>query len=252
MKGGRWVRGVDALVKELGMVVQPKQVLLIYGQPMVGKSTLAAILARWWAQGHDSNVVVLGLETAYGEEEYVEFISQYLKGVKFRIVTFDTVQNAMSSVLRRAYMGLVHGAGAVILDSVSAFGDALASDLVAKMGTVEQRVVAARVSPIIKYVVMGVREVAVRRGGIGIVIAHAGSTAGTSKYRGLTDWRPSLSIKAGHYVSYELLLEVWEKKPEYRTLTIVAARNRPWLDGNSVLMRFAENDVEVYTKGEEK
>jgi len=249
----RWIRGAENLIHSLGIDLQPKQVVLIYGLPMVGKSVLSAILARWWAQKHDSNVTILALETAYGEEDYMQFIQRFLQGSKFSIYVYDDIEKAQHVLLSMRYMSSVHGAGAVVIDSISALADAMASYVISKTGSTEPRVIAARVSPLLRMIVRGLREVVVRRGGLGIVVAHAGSTAGTGKYRGIADWRPSLAVRAAHYITYELLLEIWERNKEYRKLTVVAARNRPWIEGNSVLFRFTENDVEIYVKkGEEE
>jgi len=249
----RWLSGVEALLQTLGIDLQPKQVVLIYGQPMVGKSVLSALIAKWWALKRDSNVVIVGLETAYGEEDYVNFISKFLEGAKFNILMYDDVQKAVSVLSTGRYISAVHGAGVVVIDSVSALADAIAGQVVEKTGSLEPRVIAARVSPILRLIVRALRDVVVRRGGLGIVVAHAGSTAGTSKYRGIVDWRPSLATRCAHYISYELLLEIYEKKRDYRRVTVVAARNRPWIEGNSTLFRFRENDIEVLAKsGEEE
>ena len=248
---GRWLKGVGHLWGALGFEPLPKHVLLIYGEPMVGKSTLAAAIARWWAQRHNTNVTVIGTEASYYEEDFAEVLGRYLGDVKASVLTYTDRNVALRVLLGKRYMSQVHNMGAVIIDSISAITDDVAVEVVMSTGSIEQRPISSRAAPVGRYIVKILKDVVVARNGLGIVIAHAGSTAGTGKYRGVSDYRPSLAIRCGHYVSYMLHLGFWERNREYRKLTVVAARSRPWLEGRSALFRFAENDVEVYVREEQ-
>jgi hypothetical protein len=57
------------------------------------------------------------------------------------------------------------------------------------------------------------------------------------------DLKPSLAMRAGHYIDYELLLTVEEDGT--RVLTVVASRVTPWAEGRQLMLRFTKGGVEV-------
>ena len=250
------------LLAKLGIKLEPGQVMLIYGPPMVGKSSLACIIARYWVKSiyqlrmkdmgievkEEPNILLIGTELAYQEPSYREFIEGFLRGTKYSIEYFDDPVNLFKAMVgTRGGLASKLGAGTVIiLDSVSALADAHASELIAKMETTEPRTIAARVSPLTMFLGYRLRRYAVVTKGIGIVIAHAGSMAGTGKYRGLIDFKPSLAQRCGHHITYELYMEIYEPKRDYRVIKVVAARQNPEIEGNSALIRFTpDKDIEV-------
>jgi len=209
--------------------LEPRTVINVFGPPMVGKSVLAVLLARSVAK----RVVVLAAEPSYEEYKYLKLLVEAtgfepeVRHVRY----FSQARDAFRE-LRDC---------AVVVDSVSALADREMAYWLGK--TAEPRVVAARIVPMTRALALAARLWANEREGVVILVTHATSTAGAFKYRGIADLKPSLAMRAGHYVDYELLLTVEEDGT--RVLTVVASRTTPWAEGRQVLLKFAKGGVEV-------
>jgi len=196
---------------------------------MVGKSVLALLLAKAVAK----RVVVLAAEPTYEEARYLKFLTESagfepeLRYVKY----FSQARDAFRELKECA----------VVIDSVSALADRETAYWLSR--TAEPRVIAARVVPQTRTLALASRLWANEREGFVVLVTHATSTAGAFRYRGLADLKPSLAMRAGHYVDYELLLTVEDDGT--RTLTVVASRTTPWAEGRQLQLKFTKGGVEV-------
>ena len=216
-------------LSSIGVYLEPRTVINVFGPPMVGKSVLAVLLARSVAK----RVVVLAAEPSYEEPRYLRFLAEAVgfepdvRYVKYFSQTRDAFRELRDC--------------AVVVDSVSALADRETAYWLSR--TTEPRVVAARVVPQTRALALAARLWANEREGFAVLVTHATSTAGAFRYRGLAELKPSLAMRAGHYVDYELLLTVEEDGT--RVLTVVASRTTPWAEGRQVLLKFAKGGVEV-------
>jgi len=228
------VVGVRDLLAKLGINgIPPKTLINLYGPPMVGKSCLAVKLANELTD----KVTVLGIEPAYEEERYVKFLKGY-GDFNLRIVKqFNQVREELKQVKE----------GVVIVDSASSLADRISEYYIAKGYDI--RVVTARVVPMLRSLAFMLRQWVNYHNTIGIIITHATSTAGSFIYRGISNLKPSFCMRAGHYIDYELLLEIananGNRQSSIRQLTVVAARMEPWLEGRKVKFKFKNKTIEV-------
>ncbi|MEM4570945.1 MAG: hypothetical protein QXE66_06525 [Desulfurococcaceae archaeon] len=225
------VRQLLEELKTLGVYLEPRTVVNLYGPPMVGKSVLALHIVRELFK--DSRVVVLASEPSYEEARYLRLVEEscgFLPEVR-HVKTFSQALTTLREVKD----------GALVVDSVSALADREASYWLSR--TSEPRVVAARVVPLTRALALAVRQWSNERGSVAVLVTHATSTAGAFRYRGVADLKPSLAMRAGHYVDYELLLTIGDGGE--RVLTVVASRVAPWAEGGSLRLRFAKGGVLV-------
>jgi len=147
------------------------------------------------------------------------------------------------------YLGMVErkefeGRLCLVLDSLS-FIAIRETALWSMRGVTEPRVIASRVIPTL-YTVAGIfKHLVVEKNALGIMIMHAGSTAGAGKYRGLVDYRPSMAGRVAHSLDYLILME--SEGPSLdspRRLTLVASRLTPLNEGRTVRFVFKGKTVE--------
>jgi hypothetical protein len=240
---------VLGLLGKLGVSAREGKTIGVYGPSMVGKSVLAAMVAREYA-GDEGAAVVFGVESHYSDEEYREMLKQFLPRHHYINVCESTPK-------LYEYMGLVRkarleGRVALILDSLSFIAMRETAEWNMK-GVSEPRVIAARVIPTVYTVASAFKQLVVEKRALGIVVMHAGSMAGAGKYRGLVDYRPSMAGRVAHSLDYLILVESEGASLDApRRLTLVASRLSPINEGRTVRFRFKGGTVEEVEEGERK
>jgi ABC-type hemin transport system ATPase subunit len=235
------------LLAKLDVIVKEGKVIGIYGQSLVGKSVLAAMIARDFV-GADGNVVVFGTENHYADDDYRTLIEKFLP--KNHYINFcnsiEALYRYMALVKKKSFEGKI----ALILDSLSF----IAIRETAKwsvQGVTEPRVIAARVIPQLYTVAAAFKDLVIEKHALGIMIMHASSTAGTGRYRGLVDLRPSMAGRVAHSMDYLLLLTAEGASINApRRLTLVMSRLSPLSEGKEVRFKFAGDRVEIVEEGE--
>ena len=82
---------------------------------------------------------------------------------------------------------------------------------------------------------------------------HAGSTAGTGKFRNVTDLRPSMAGRVAHSLDYLILMEAEGASLDApRRLTLVMSRLSPISEGKSVRFRFLGDKIELVEEEKKK
>lgn len=237
------------LLGKLGISAREGKTIGVYGPSMVGKTVLAAIIAREYV-GDEGTAVVFGVESHYADEEYREMLKQFLPKHHYINICESTpkLYEYMSLVRRTRLEGRV----ALILDSLSFIAMRETAEWNMK-GVTESRAIVARVVPLVYTVASAFKQLIVEKRALGIVIMHAGSTAGTGKYRGLVDYRPSMAARVAHSLDYLVLMESEGASLDApRKLTLVASRLTPIYEGRTVRFRFKDNTVEEVVEAREK
>jgi energy-coupling factor transporter ATP-binding protein EcfA2 len=237
------------LLGRIDVAVKEGKTIGIYGFSMVGKSILATIIARDFA-GENGNVIVFGTENHYADDDYRAMISKFLP--KSHFINYC---NSLESLYR--YMFLVRkkqfdGRVALILDSLSfiAIRETARWNM---QGVTEPRVIAARVIPQLYTVAAAFKDLVVEKHALGIMIMHAGTTAGTGKFRGITELRPSMAGRVAHSLDYLVLMEADGASLDApRRLTLVMSRLSPTSEGKTVRFRFAGDRVELVEEEKKK
>ena len=229
------------LLKELGIELKPGKTIGIYGPSMVGKSVLATIIASEWA-GPEGNVVIYGVEPHYSDKEYRALIESFIRS-KTKYVNYckepEEVFKYMYMVEKRRFEGNV----ALILDSLSFIAMHEQAKWVSR-GITEPRVYQPRVIPLVYTIAGRFKRLVIDKSAVGIMIFHAGSTAGTGKFRGITTYRPSMAMRVAHSLDYLLLLTSEGAGLESpRELTVVASRLTPLIEGRTVKFIFKDGTV---------
>jgi len=240
------VSSLDLLAK-LDVVVKEGKVIGIYGQSLVGKSILSAMIARDFV-GADGNVVVFGTENHYADDDYRALIEKFLPKNHYinYCSSLESLYKYMYLVKKRQFEGRV----ALILDSLSFIAIRETAKL-SVQGITEPRVIAARVIPQLYTVAAAFKDLVIEKHALGIMIMHASSTAGTGRYRGLVDLRPSMSGRVAHSMDYLLLLTAeGASLSAARKLTLVMSRLSPLSEGKEVRFKFAGDRVEIVEEGE--
>jgi hypothetical protein len=230
------------LLNRIEVSVREGKTIGIYGFSMVGKSVLASMISRDFV-GENGYVVIFGTENHYADEDYRSLISKFLP--KSHYINYC---NSLESLYK--YMGIVkkkvfEGRVALILDSLSF----IAIRETAKwnmQGVTEPRVIAARVIPQLYTVAAAFKDLVIEKHALGIMVMHAGTTAGTGKFRGITDLRPSMAGRVAHSLDYLVLMEAEGASLDApRKLTLVMSRLSPLSEGKSVRFRFVGDRVEI-------
>jgi predicted ATP-dependent serine protease len=233
--------GVLELFEKLGVSLNPPKLLVLYGEAMVGKSTLAVMLADKLGQRLQKKPIIIYTEPVWDDSEYQSFIANATKA-KFEIVRL---------VDWRQFNSVVAGFRdrVIVLDSLSA----LVTDIVSRFTAMgwDLRAITPRVNQIIVTMVHFLRMVVNNSKTIGIIVAHASSSAGVSRHRGAYEDRPAIPRRVLHEVDYEFQLEIGED-PKSRVLTVVANRINPFVEGASVTFTFKDSDVEITQTGQLK
>jgi len=239
---------LDVLAK-LGVHVKPKKVVGIYGPPMVGKSVLSAIIASEYA-GEEGRVYVVATEMHYMEDDYLAMIRKYLpKNTDIKTITRAEDAFKLLHALRHGLRRDVSGKRVVILDSLSFIALDMSAYYLFATG-LDIRPASARIIPVINSLSAMLKSIAVRGYALAIAVMHAGSTAGSGKFRGVSSLKPSMSMRAGHAFDYILLLDMDPASRDNRVLTVVANRVAPETEGASIKIRFVGNTIEpVIEKG---
>jgi predicted ATP-dependent serine protease len=229
------------LFEKLGVSLNPPKLMVIYGEAMVGKSTLAIMLADRLSQKLQKKPIVIYTEPVWDDPEYQSFIANATKS-KFEVVKL---------VDWRQFNSIVAGFRdrIIVLDSLSA----LVTDIISRFTAMgwDVRAITPRVNQITVTLVHFLRMVVNNSRTVGIVVAHASSSAGVSKHRGAYEDRPAVPRRILHEVDYELYMEIGED-PKSRVLTVVANRVNPFAEGVSVTFTFKDGDVEVQQSGQLK
>jgi len=230
------------LLNRVDVSLKEGKTIGIYGLSMVGKSVLASMIARDFADG-DGHVIIFGTENHYADEDYRNLISKFLP--KSHYINYC---NSLESLYRYLYLvrkKSFEGRVALILDSLSfiAIRETARWNM---QGVAEPRVIAARVIPQLYTVAAAFKDLVIEKHALGIMIMHAGSTAGAGKFRGLTDLRPSMAGRVAHSLDYLILMEAEGAALEApRKLTLVMSRLSPLSEGKSVRFRFSGDRVEI-------
>jgi predicted ATP-dependent serine protease len=233
--------GVLELFEKLGVSLNPPKLLVVYGEAMVGKSTLAVMLADRLAQRLQKKPIIIYAEPIWDDPEYQSFIANNTKA-KFEIVKLADWRHFNSVVA--SFRDRV-----IVLDSLSA----LVTDITSRFTSMgwDIRAITPRVNQITVTMVHFLRMVVNNSKTVGVIVAHASSSAGVSKHRGAYEDRPAIPRRVLHEVDYELMLEIGED-PKSRVLTVVANRINPFGEGMSVTFIFKDGDVEVRESGQLK
>jgi predicted ATP-dependent serine protease len=233
--------GVLELFEKLGVSLNPPKLVVLYGEAMVGKSTLAVMLADKLGQRLQKKPIVIYVEPIWDDPEYQSFIANSTKA-KFEIVKL---------VDWRQFNSIVAGFRdrIIVLDSLSA----LVTDIVSRFTAMgwDLRAITPRVNQIVVTMVHFLRMVVNNSKTIGIIVAHASSSAGVSKHRGVYDDRPAIPRRVLHEIDYEFELSIGDD-PKSRVLTVVANRINPFAEGVSAVFTFKDGDIEITQTGQLK
>ena len=237
------------LLSRIDVPVKEGKTVGIYGFSMVGKSVFAAIVARDFV-GENGHVVIFGTENHYADEDYRGMISRFLP--KNHYINYcnslESLYKYMYIVRKKSFEGRV----ALILDSLSF----IAIRETAKwnmQGVTEPRVIAARVIPQLYTVAAAFKDLVIEKHAFGVMIMHAGTTAGTGKFRGITDLRPSMAGRVAHSLDYLILMEAEGASLDSpRKLSLVMSRLSPLSEGKSVKFRFSGDRVEIVEEEKKK
>jgi len=237
---------VTSLLNSLGVKTTPGKNIGLYGLSLVGKSVLASMLCSEFC-GEEGTAIVFGVEEHFADEEYRSLITQFLPRKHYinYCPNLESIYKYFSLVERKEFEGRL----CLILDSLS-FVAIRESATWQMRGVTEPRIIASRVIPAL-YTVAGIfKHLVVEKNALGIVVMHAGSTAGTQKYRGLTDLRPSMASRVAHSLDYLILMESEGPTLESpRKLTLVASRLTPLNEGKTVRFVFKGRGVELIKEG---
>jgi energy-coupling factor transporter ATP-binding protein EcfA2 len=230
------------LLSRIDVSVKEGKTIGVYGFSMVGKSILSTIIARDFA-GENGNAIVFGTENHYADEDYRNMVSKFLPKNHFinYCNNLETLYKYMYIVKKKSFEGKV----VLILDSLSfiAIRETARWNM---QGVSEPRVIAARVIPQLYTVAAAFKDLVVEKRALGIMIMHAGTTAGTGKFRGITDLRPSMAGRVAHSLDYLILMEAEGASLDApRKLTLVMSRLSPLSEGKSVKFRFSGDKIEI-------
>lgn len=233
--------GVLELFEKLGVSLNPPKLLVVYGEAMVGKSTLAVMLADRLSQRLQKKPIVIYVEPIWDDPEYQAFIANATRS-KFEIIKL---------VDWRQFNSVVAGFRdrVIVLDSLSA----LVTDITARFTAMgwDVRAIVPRVNQITVTLIHFLRMVVNNSRTVGIIVAHASSSAGVSKHRGVFEDRPAIPRRVLHEVDYELHMEVGED-PKTRVLGVIANRINPFAEGVSATFTFKDGDVDILQSGQLK
>jgi predicted ATP-dependent serine protease len=231
--------GVLELFEKLGVSLNPPKLVVLYGEAMVGKSTLAVMLADRLSQRLQKKPIVVYTEPVWDDPEYQSFIAGATRA-KFE---------AVKLVDWRQFNSIVAGFRdrVIVLDSLSA----LVTDITSRFTSMgwDVRAITPRVNQIAVTMIHFMRMVINNSKTVGIIVAHASSSAGVSKHRGAFEDRPALPRRILHEVDYELMVGVGED-PRVRVLTVVANRTNPFAEGVSAVFVFKDGDIELKEVGQ--
>jgi len=217
--------------------LKPPVVSLLYGPPMVGKSFTAAYVAQLMVRALQDKGVIIATEPIYENKEFQALIGGVAR------------ENISIQYARRVYdiFRILDEARArvFILDSLSAIADRITSAMGAH---VEPRVVAARVNPTIRLICHRLRERVNAVEGVGIAISQSSTMAGVKLYRGLTDIRPSVPIRCGHYIDVEVYMDLHPERRDHRVALVTAHRLRPYEEGEMYILKIESDGVKVVGK----
>jgi predicted ATP-dependent serine protease len=231
--------GVLELFEKLGVSLNPPKLVVLYGEAMVGKSTLAIILADRLAQKLQKKPIVIYTEPVWDDPEYQSFIANVTRA-KFEVVKLVDWRQFNSIVV--GFRDRV-----IVLDSLSA----LVTDIVSRFTSMgwDVRAITPRVNQITVTLIHFLRMVVNNSKTIAIVIAHASSSAGVSRHRGAYEDKPAIPRRILHETDYELLLEVGEDNKS-RVISVVANRINPFAEGVSATFTFKDGDVDILQSGQ--
>jgi predicted ATP-dependent serine protease len=233
--------GVLELFEKLGVSLNPPKLMVIYGEAMVGKSTLSIMLADRLSQKLQKKPIVIYTEPIWEDPEFQNFIASTTRA-KFEIVKLVDWRHFNSVVA--GFRDRV-----IVLDSLSA----LVTDIVARFTAMgwDIRAVTPRVNQIAVTLIHFLRMIVNNSRTVGIIVAHASSSAGVSKHRGAYEDRPAIPRRVLHEVDYELMLEMGED-PKTRVISVVANRINPFVEGASASFVFKDGDIEITQTGQLK
>jgi predicted ATP-dependent serine protease len=233
--------GVLELFEKLGVSLNPPKLIVIYGEAMVGKSTLAVMLADRLGARLQKKPIIVYVEPIWDDPEYQNFIASTTKA-KFEIVKLADWRHFNSIVA--GFRDRV-----IVLDSLSALVTDITSRFTA-MGW-DIRAITPRVNQIAVTMIHFMRMVVNNSKTLGIIVAHASSSAGVSRHRGVFEDRPAIPRRVLHEVDYEIEMGIGED-PKTRVINVVANRINPFGEGMSVVFTFKDGDVEVQQAGQLK
>ena len=230
------------LLSKIDVGVKEGKTIGLYGLSMIGKSILAAMIARDFA-GDNGSAVVFGTENHYSDDDYRNMVSKFLP--KSHYINYchsiEALYKYMYMVKKKGFEGRV----ALVLDSLSfiAIRETARWNM---QGATEPRVIAARVIPQLYTVAAAFKDLVIEKHALGIMIMHAGSMAGTGGFRGVADLRPSMACRVAHSLDYLVLMEAEGAALEAtRKLTLVMPRLSPLSEGKSAKFRFAGDKIEI-------
>jgi predicted ATP-dependent serine protease len=233
--------GVLELFEKLGVSLNPPKLIVIYGEAMVGKSTLAVMLADRLGARLQKKPIIVYVEPIWDDPEYQNFIASTTK-TKFEIVKLADWRHFNSIVA--GFRDRV-----IVLDSLSALVTDITSRFTA-MGW-DIRAITPRVNQIAVTMIHFMRMVVNNSKTLGIIVSHASSSAGVSRHRGVFEDRPAIPRRVLHEVDYELMLEIGED-PKTRVVSVIANRINPFAEGVSAMFMFKDGDVDTLQSGQLK
>ena len=226
--------GVIEMFNELGVSLNPPKMLVVYGEPMAGKTVLSVMLASKLADTMNRKVGVIYTEPVWEDGEYQSFVMN-VTGAKFdavKLADWRHFNSIVSSFRDRV----------IVFDSISA----LITDIVSRFTFAgwDLRAVTPRVHQIVITLTHFMRAVVNNSRTVAVIVAHSSSTAGVGRYRGITDNRPAFAKRILHECDAELELRVDSDNKDVRVLTVIANRVNPFSEGRSVAFRFVKGNVE--------
>jgi predicted ATP-dependent serine protease len=227
------------MFEKLGVSLNPPKLVVLYGEAMVGKSTLAVMLADRLGAKLQKKPIIIYVEPIWEDPEYQNFIASTTKA-KFEIVKLADWRHFNSIVA--GFRDRV-----IVLDSLSA----LVTDIMSRFTAMgwDVRAITPRVNQITVTLIHFLRMVVNNSKTVAVIVAHSTSSAGVSRHRGVFEDRPAIPRRVLHEVDYELMMEVGED-PKVRVLTVVANRINPFSEGMSATFTFKDGDIEVTQSGQ--
>ncbi len=215
------------LLKRINVDVKPGVTLLVYGEPMVGKTWFSWRLAGEFARAHGKQVAVVATEPVYENRDFIDVMAR-ATGTKPMIV-IEKIATKIPFLIQRLKDYVI------VVDSLGSIADWITQMLYAQspQKPVEARVVASRASPLLRQIAYTVKNIVLANGTIGILVSHSIPTAGAGLYRGAFETKPAISTRVGHYLEYIVELRFGGDRFD-RVLTCVANRLNPWAEGMSV------------------
>jgi len=237
---------LDVLKEHFDIELIPKRTLCIYGPPAVGKSIFCGLLCGELALKYKCPIEIIAFEQHYQDGEYRKMIEEFIKAkCPDAVINISYVESVYPPALMKFLAGKLkpEAQKIYVIDSLSAYADRLGDYYLTIMGTDDIRPITARVAPLARILSRKLADACGKSDSIGIVIAHASSTAGTGKIRGVIDFKPSFTQRVAHNLFYMVFLDLGTDGNHY--MTCVINRLNKEAEGRAIVCQISKEGVKV-------